>query len=771
MPEKRQLTGGRGVARLRHAARLRSVIALWLPVQPGGAARLRHAARLRSVIALWLLVQVGGAATFKFATVLSDHAVLQRDVAAPVWGFGEPGQQVRVALDGREVGSATVDAEGRWLVRLPPQKASASPHELTAICGGQTLRVRDVLFGEVWFGCGQSNMAYTFNGYGREPVGGRAFVATASNRLIRTLQMNVPGNANAGFPRMDAAEGVRWRVSDPADPDSVRNFSAALYWFGDKLQHSLDVPVGLINASWGATKIDGWIDADFCRAHADGYARGVGNHWYGLRAQFIANGGVEGYEKAIREWNTIFNPGANELPNSPGRDSGKPSLFDVDFDDSHWAAVTLPGTGFQHAPFPENFSGEVWLRTVIELQAEDLRKYAMSYMVRDCYGSDMVYVNGHAIGGSGNPWHGYGFPEDKCRPGKNVIAIRLKVWGRDEKTGREGGMHSAPVLKLDGGKRQMELTAWRAAVAQRAPRPYVDVAPVDARAVNMFTATSMHNGLVQPLYPMAIRGAIWYQGCSDLGNGRYANLFNALVSGWRANFTCPEKTLPVIVTEIAPHKLDSKPNSVERIAQGETARPTWSVSADMRYQLNALAETVPGCFDVSLVDLGEEDIHPVRKEEVGDRWARQALASVYGRKLTPAGPVPVSVEWKGPKAIIHYRNAAALKTSDGLPVKGFELAGPAQPGPNSTDPAKAKTVEGYCFRYADAQIRGNTVEVTAPGITEACALRYAWYDLNLGWNLVNADGLPAGVFRAFKGQEKVFVESETDRKPQIWLED
>ena len=134
MPEKRQLTGGRGVARLRHAARLRSVIALWLPVQPGGAARLRHAARLRSVIALWLLVQVGGAATFKFATVLSDHAVLQRDVAAPVWGFGEPGQQVRVALDGREVGSATVDAEGRWLVRLPPQKASASPRRRSG-CG------------------------------------------------------------------------------------------------------------------------------------------------------------------------------------------------------------------------------------------------------------------------------------------------------------------------------------------------------------------------------------------------------------------------------------------------------------------------------------------------------------------------------------------------------------------------------------------------------------------------------------------------------------
>ena len=118
-----------------------------------------------------------GAAEFKFASVISDNAVLQRDVEAPVWGFGEPGKKVKVSLNGKAVGETTVGENGRWTVKLPPQKANKRPSTITAeyVGGGaasSAISITNILFGDVWFGCGQSNMAYTFAGYGRLPIGG-----------------------------------------------------------------------------------------------------------------------------------------------------------------------------------------------------------------------------------------------------------------------------------------------------------------------------------------------------------------------------------------------------------------------------------------------------------------------------------------------------------------------------------------------------------------------------------------------------------------------
>ena len=99
-------------------------------------------------------------AEFKFADVLTDHAVLQRDLAAPVWGEANPGDVVVVSLNGKKVGESVADKDGRWLVKLPPQKANRNPGEIAAVCGGKSVKIGDILFGDVWFGCGQSNMAF-----------------------------------------------------------------------------------------------------------------------------------------------------------------------------------------------------------------------------------------------------------------------------------------------------------------------------------------------------------------------------------------------------------------------------------------------------------------------------------------------------------------------------------------------------------------------------------------------------------------------------------
>lgn len=679
---------------------------------------------------------------FKFANVVSSDMVLQRDVEAPVWGFGVPGKSVEVALNGQSVGTATVAEDGRWTVKLPVQAANKQPSTITATCAGETLSITNVLFGDVWFGCGQSNMAYTFAGYGRLPIGGEEFLQKAKdNPYVRTLLMNDKGNKNAPFPREDAID-VKWET---ASYESIRKNGAALYWMGSKLNAELDVPIGLVNASWGATKIDGWIDQKWAREHGTGHPRGVATHWGNRWTDFLKAGGVEAYEKNIVEWNRRFDPGSNFEKTSP-------SLHDAEFvEEDCWKSVTVDGRGFQTDPFPEGFTGEVWLRAVFDLKAEDLKEnWAIGY--DESYGNDMTYLNGHAFGGSGSVKHGYGCPINKFgKVGKNVIAVKYKVWhGKD---GKPGGILKPIAISIwPTGEKRQEL-AFKACIGEQMPKDIWNHPecrkPTDARSINMFSATTMDAGLVHPLYPMAIKGAVWYQGCSDIGNGKYPDYFKTLVEGWRAQFTYKDR-LPVLITEICPHQLDTKPNSQGRIDAGETKEPTWSVNADMRRQLNELATYLPDCDTISLLDLGEADIHPIRKEEVGQRYANWALQHVYGKEVEGSSPQVESVEWKGEKCILHLKNAKGLKTSDGKAVKGFELSGPVQTSATDVDKKTGKPKEGVKLYYCDAKIVGDTVELTHPEVREAFAFRYAWFDLNLGWNVVNGAGLPLGTCRGFK---------------------
>ena len=691
---------------------------------------------------LALPVAVFAKAAFKFASVCSDNMVVQRDVASPIWGFGKSGEKVTLLLNGKSVGSAIVDANGRWVVKMPAQKANKKPSTITAKCGGASHSITNVLFGDVWFGCGQSNMAYTFAGYGRLPVGGEEFLAKAKgNPYIRTLLMNDGENKNSPCPRVDAI-GVKWETSTY---DAIRRNGAALYWMGYKLNKELDVPIGLVNASWGATKIDGWISQEWGSKNGTGHAKGVASFWRNRWLDFIKDGGPEVYEKRIYEWNKRFDPASNFVKT-------KPSLHAPEFvEDSSWKEVVIDGRGFQSDPFPQGFTGEVWLRAVFELTADDLKKpWAIGY--QESYGQDLTYLNGHAFGGSGNPWHGYGVPIDKHgRVGKNVLSIRYKVWGG--KDGKPGGILK-PLEIARWPKKDIKISLkFKACIGEALPKDIWNHPearkPNDARSISMFSATTMDAGLVNPLYPMAIKGAVWYQGCSDLGNGRYQEFFKTLVEGWRAQFTYKDK-LPVIITEICPHKLDTKPNSVERMKNGDADKPTWSVNSDMRRQLNELDTFLPDCDTISLLDLGEADIHPIRKEEVGERYANWALQNVYGKKVEGRCPQVETVKWQGGKCIIRFKNAKGLKTRDGKAVKGFELSGPVEESAKDVDKKTGKAKTGVKYYYADAKIVGDTVVLTHPKIKEAFSFRYAWFDLDLGWNLVNGAGLPLGTCRGFK---------------------
>jgi sialate O-acetylesterase len=185
--------------------------------------------------------------------LLSDHAVLQRDKPLHLWGSADPGEAVSVSLHG-QAGHAVADGLGHWSIYLQPESAGG-PYTLT-VKGNNTLTLRDILIGDVWFASGQSNMELPLKGFPGSAVlkNGPEEIAAANHPEIRLL--HIPNTASS-YELHD--EPATWAV---CTPESATSFSAVAYFFGRGLQQELHVPIGLIDSTWGGTPISSWISMD-----------------------------------------------------------------------------------------------------------------------------------------------------------------------------------------------------------------------------------------------------------------------------------------------------------------------------------------------------------------------------------------------------------------------------------------------------------------------------------------------------------------------------
>lgn len=204
--------------------------------------------RLLVPLAAVLVLASAGRADVKMPTIFGSHMVVQRDRPLPVWGRADPGEAVTVQFAGH---SATAEAnkQGRWKVTLPAVKADGKPHQLT-VNGKNKVVLDDVLIGEVWVGSGQSNMEWPLIATEK----GREAIAAADHPTIRLYHVL---KAQAKTPADDIK--ASWQL---CSPKTIPGFSAVLYYFGLRLQKELDVPVGLINSSWGGSPIEPWTVAD-----------------------------------------------------------------------------------------------------------------------------------------------------------------------------------------------------------------------------------------------------------------------------------------------------------------------------------------------------------------------------------------------------------------------------------------------------------------------------------------------------------------------------
>jgi sialate O-acetylesterase len=190
--------------------------------------------------------------------MLSDHAVLQRQMPVHIWGWAEAGEKVTVSFHGQTQG-AVADDLGRWSVSLRPEEAGG-PYVLT-VQGSNTIRLDDILVGDVWFASGQSNMEFPLNGFPGNAVLKNApqEIAAATQPRIRMLRF---ARKASDYELRD--QDASWTL---CTPETAAEFSAVAYFFarglishdGVKQEH---VPIGLIDSTWGGTPVAAWLSLD-----------------------------------------------------------------------------------------------------------------------------------------------------------------------------------------------------------------------------------------------------------------------------------------------------------------------------------------------------------------------------------------------------------------------------------------------------------------------------------------------------------------------------
>jgi sialate O-acetylesterase len=218
----------------------------------------------------------------------------------------------------------------------------------------------------------------------------------------------------------------------------------------------------------------------------------------------------------------------------------------------------------------------------------------------------------------------------------------------------------------------------------------------------------LYNGMIAPLQPFALAGAIWYQGeANSWRAAQYQKLFPAMIRNWREAWG--QGNFPFLFVQIAPHE---------------------KMSPEIREAQLLTWKKVPDTALIVTADVGDaKDIHPKKKEPVGARLALAARAIAYGEKLEYSGPAFTSMKVKGNRAILSFTHVGSGLLAKGGELKGFTLAG----------------ADGN-FAPANAKIEGNKVVVSLPDVSKPVAVRYGWANVP-DVNLFNREGLPASPFR------------------------
>ncbi|OPZ26911.1 MAG: Glycosyl hydrolases family 2, sugar binding domain [Lentisphaerae bacterium ADurb.BinA184] len=625
--------------------------------------------------------------------LFSDHMVLQRDVETTVWGWTQPGAAVNVTLAG-QTAAAVADAQGKWLTRLGALPAGG-PHSLT-VSGPQTETVEDVLIGDVWVCSGQSNMQMTV----AASMNAREEIAAAEHPQIR--QFSVPwcgfNPGHTGVMHTEPQDVVisRWEV---CSPETAGNFTAVGYYFARELRKSVDVPVGLIRAAVGGSSIVSWCSLPVIQAVPE--LKGQLDSLDTLRALIKEGKTGEAYfAGVVKEWWNENDPGTRE------------GWFQPDFDGGAWRRFTV-AEGQKAADLPR-YNGVVWFRKEVEIPP-DWAGREVKLCLTGIYEPDTEWFNGAEVAAFGQGWinRWTTIPGDLVKAGRAVIAVRVLA---QPGTGYQGPS-AASRIELTGSKplRTIPLDGDR---SLRESTPRAGLPPFPHRLDNDFQLpTVLYNGMLAPLAPFAIRGALWYQGETPCPGGSpvHRRLLPAMIADWRARFASPEAWFLIVQLPV----LGGRP----------TEDPGHTGCAEIRAVQWEVGKTVEHADTAVITDLGDpNDIHPKNKQDVGRRLALIAQARIFGREVEYSGPVFRAATVEGDTVRIAFDHVGGGLVVRGERCEGFAIAGDDQK-----------------WVWAEARLDGDGVRLSSPQVPAPRFVRYDYVDVPR-FCLYNKAGLPAAPF-------------------------
>ena len=650
------------------------------------------------------------AASVQLPALISDHMVLKRGPRTGIWGKASPGEKVSVTL-GSQSASTQAGADGKWRVEMDLQKAPAEPLELV-VQGENTLKVSDVLVGEVWVGSGQSNMEWRL----QQTVGADKEMAASANPMLRLFTVT----KNPATEPLDDVKG-QWQV---AAPDTVPNSSAVGYYFAKTVQQEIKAPLGFIHTSWGGTPSEAWTSPEAIDSYPDLKAAQQ------RQRESVATytGDQKKYAEGFTKW--LADTGRADKPNSA------PIKFTAaEAQAQGWTAVKLPGKvkfdGFEG-------NGEVWLCQEFDVPADFIGRPALKLDFGAMDGFEQVYLNDQLVKEftpanlpGGNYSHRYDVPGKLVKEKGNVLAIRVFAPLKP--------VAFPMVPKLD----RVALGDWQAKAVFSLPAPTAEQTAAAPTAPTMppdpwNRVSALYNGMLHPLLPAAITGVVWYQGESNIGRAwQYRETFPLMIADWRSHWK--QGDFPFYLCQLANH-------------QDKTAQPGDSSWAELR-EAQSVALKLPHTGMAVLLDLGDSaDIHPRRKREVGERLALIALAQHYGRKLEFSGPVYQSMKKEDKVIRLSFTHVGAGLEAKKLPAEYSVMSALDKTAPLVRN-SPGSELEGFSvagadrqWHWANARIDGDSVVVSCDEVPDPVAVRYGWAN-NPTLNLYNKDGLPASSFR------------------------
>ena len=612
------------------------------------------------------------------AKIFSDNLILQRDQPNLIWGWTNPDATVKLDFDKKEYRTQADLNDGKWIISLPASSKKKS-FELIIKQGIHEIEIKNILFGDVYLCGGQSNMEWPMSRVDNVETE----IENANDAMIRHFKISA---TLSGDPSHDIAGGS-WEI---CSSQSVRDFSAAAYFFAKNIRQNQDVPIGLVNATRGGSNIKMWMSTEVLKIKdkTSELKKAINERLHRLEKKYQFSSSEILTRNTKTEWTAL------------------------NYDDEKWINIQLP-IKWNESDFREML-GKIWYRKTFFLKKKPPTNAKININIAQVDDADITFVNGQKVGEETQIYdqvRRYEVPTMLLKKGKNVLSILVENY---QAFGGVFGKEDDLFLSIDDEKISLA-GDWK-----------VKIESITYNEQWLFEngmiPSVLFNSMISPLGNFRFRGILWYQGESDAlkmknNNGEYGILFKNLISSWRAHFALDN--LPFIFAQL------SNANS----ACYQPSESWWARLREAQSQALRLKNTA----QVINIDSGknENSMHPQNKPELGKRFALAVGKLIYQEDIIAEGPVFKKMKKEGKYLHVYFDNIGkALLLKNGREVKELTIAG-----------------ANKIFLWAKSRVEEDRIVIWHDEIDQPVAVRYAWCDNPIEVNLYNSEELPAAPFR------------------------